>query len=73
MENHLLNSQQAADYLNVNLATLLRLAYAGEIASVKMGNKRRSPRRFRRADLEAFVTNHLEQRKNEKGLQTDAI
>ena len=66
MENHLLNYRQAAEYLNVNLATLLRLTYAGEIASVKMGDKRRSPRRWRRADLEAFVTTHIKPMKKQE-------
>jgi len=58
METPLLTTREAAGYLKVNMATLQRWAYAGKIASVKMGDKPRSPRRFRLADLDAFIAAH---------------
>jgi len=55
MTDKLLTSQEAARYLGVSLSTLLRWTYAGELVSIKMGEKRRSPRRFQEADLDTFI------------------
>jgi len=60
MPESLLTTREAAAILKVDIATLQRWAYRGKIASVKMGDSRRSPRRFRQADLDAFILAHLE-------------
>lgn len=57
----LVKPKEAAAYLGVSISTLLRLTYKGEIASVKVGTKPRSPRRYRIADLEAYIAAHTKQ------------
>lgn len=48
-----LTSEQAAEYLQVNVETLRRWARTGEIPAAKLGN--RGGFRFKKEDLDRFV------------------
>ncbi|MCF6150410.1 MAG: helix-turn-helix domain-containing protein [Candidatus Kuenenia sp.] len=52
----LLTPQQAADYLQVRLSTIYQMSMRGSLSKVKIGKLVR----FRRTDLDAFISQNLQ-------------
>lgn len=53
--DRLLDRPQAAAYLNVSVATVIRLDRDGLLPKIKLGGKAKSRVRYRRADLDALI------------------
>jgi excisionase family DNA binding protein len=58
-ENELLSSSETCELLRISAPTLRKLANAGQIPFVKLGNKPMSHRKFRLLDIAAFVSKSL--------------
>jgi len=57
-QDDLLTARQVAEMLGIKELTVKRMAYAHKIASIKLGNLRRSPLRFRRSEVERYIAEH---------------
>jgi len=55
MQEELLTTAEVAKFLKVSEATVSRLAKRGQLPAIKVGKGRRSFKRFRKSDLEAFL------------------
>jgi hypothetical protein len=55
----LLDAEQAAKHLGITPHAVSRWAQEKKIAHIKLGTARKSPLRFRRGDLDAFIGAHL--------------
>ena len=56
-ENAVLTIKEVADYLKVNERTIYRLAAAKQLPAFKVG----TAWRFKKADIEAWITNQSQQ------------
>lgn len=52
---NLLTVTEVAERLGVSVRTARRLVEGGTVRSVKLGKERRSPRRVRPSDLDAYI------------------
>lgn len=58
---NLLTVPEVAERLGVSVRTARRLVEGGAVRSVKLGTERRSPRRVRPSDLDAYIRSSLSQ------------
>lgn len=62
--DNLLDMRQASEYLNIKISTLYSLCFKGRVRVVKIGKLNR----FRREDLDKFITNNLKEAIDERDI-----